>query len=306
MTILPLAGMLALSLGSGAAEAARDRTPPTTPTQLRVTGVSSYSVSLAWNPSRDNSGRFSYVICCAYTNQAVVGQAATTFNFTSGLEAGRSFTLRIYAVDAAGNYSAGSNSVTVQLPPDRTPPTKPLLSVTSVGATHVALAWSANDDSPNLWFQVYRDGRPVIQGSRSTSAIIPLLEPATPYTFAVQAVDFGRNASPLSDTAGATTNASDPNDTSPPTTPGNFRESNYGCETELRWDEASDDLDAPFVLKYEVFVNDVLDHSLSLRATRTIVYGTVNGPNTFAVVAVDTAGNRSTPASVTASLDCVP
>lgn len=40
--------------------AARDRTPPTRPTNLRVTSITSYRVSLAWNPSSDNSGTFSY------------------------------------------------------------------------------------------------------------------------------------------------------------------------------------------------------------------------------------------------------
>lgn len=48
---------LTIVLGSYQASAApRDRTPPTTPTDLRVTGTSDYSVSLAWNASSDNSG----------------------------------------------------------------------------------------------------------------------------------------------------------------------------------------------------------------------------------------------------------
>src|SRR5687767_9529799 len=42
--------------------AARDRTPPTAPSNLRVTGKTTSSVSLAWNPSTDNSGNFSYRI----------------------------------------------------------------------------------------------------------------------------------------------------------------------------------------------------------------------------------------------------
>jgi hypothetical protein len=46
--------------------------------------------------------------------------------------------------------------------------------------------------------------------------------------------------------------------------------------------------------------------SASLRYTRTVVYGTLEGANTFAVIAVDTAGNRSAPATVTTTLDCVP
>jgi hypothetical protein len=41
----------------------------------------------------------------------------------------------------------------------------------------------------------------------------------------------------------------------------------------------------------------------ALPYTKTIVYGTFNGLNEFSVVAVDTAGNRSAPATITLSLD---
>jgi hypothetical protein len=53
-----------------------------------------------------------------------------------------------------------------------------------------------------------------------------------------------------------------------------------------------------------VFINGVYDHSTSQRYTRAIVYGTRNGANTFEVVAVDTAGNRSGAAEVTFDLVC--
>lgn len=46
------------------------------------------------------------------------------------------------------------------------------------------------------------------------------------------------------------------------------------------------------------------DHSTSLRHSRAVVYGTRNGANTFGVVAVDTAGNRSDTAEVTIDLVC--
>jgi hypothetical protein len=42
--------------------ARRDRTPPTTPANFRVTEVSPTSVSIAWNASSDNSGSFVYVL----------------------------------------------------------------------------------------------------------------------------------------------------------------------------------------------------------------------------------------------------
>ena len=71
MAILILGSMLAFA-PSGASAApkpkpppttiAGDKSTPTTPTDLRVTGVTRTSVSLAWNPSTDNSGTFSYVV----------------------------------------------------------------------------------------------------------------------------------------------------------------------------------------------------------------------------------------------------
>ena len=39
-----------------------DSTPPTTPTDLRVTATTTTSITLAWSPSTDNSGTFSYVV----------------------------------------------------------------------------------------------------------------------------------------------------------------------------------------------------------------------------------------------------
>jgi len=53
IVILVLA--LALIVGVSPALAVRDRIPPTRPTNLRVTGMTPYSVALAWNPSTDNS-----------------------------------------------------------------------------------------------------------------------------------------------------------------------------------------------------------------------------------------------------------
>jgi len=80
--------------------------------------------------------------------------------------------------------------------------------------------------------------------------------------------------------------AAAPRDRTPPTTPTNLRVTG--------------------TTSYEVYVNDVYDHSTSLLFTRTIVYGTQNGPNTFKVAAVDTAGKRSEPAELTADLTCQP
>ena len=84
--------------------------------------VAPYRATLTWTPSTDNSGQLSDVFCCANTSSQTAPGNVDTFVYTNGLEANRSFTLRMYAVDAAGNYSKPSNSVTFTTPVDTVPP----------------------------------------------------------------------------------------------------------------------------------------------------------------------------------------
>ncbi|HEX2992252.1 MAG TPA: fibronectin type III domain-containing protein [Anaerolineales bacterium] len=293
--------VLVLILPVSPAAAARDRQPPTTPTNLHVTGMTPYSVSLAWNPSTDNSGSVTYTICCANVSSETFPGPASTRVYTAGLEPGRTFTFRMFARDPSGNVSKYSNFVTFTLPPDTTVPEKPTVTVTDVGATHISLAWSSVDDSPKLWFTVLMNGSPVRQGVRDTSGTFGPLEPETSYTFTVQAMDFGGNRSPVSDPLTVTTEARDTSDTVPPTTPGNFRDNGMSFqdgETWLFWDASTDNVDPPSIIRYDVYVNGVFDHSL-LGYTQTVVYGNAESENTFLVIAVDSAGNESAPATLT-------
>ena len=298
-TLLTILLVMAFTVSPVAA--ARDRTPPTTPTNLRVTGTSPYSVALAWNPSTDNSGSVTYTICCANVSSETFPGPASSRVYRAGLEAGRSFTLYIIAKDASGNFSKQSNTVTFTLPRDTTPPTKPTVMVTDVGPTHVSLSWSSVEDGPNVWFTVWQNGSPVLSGSRNTSGTFGPLQPQTSYTFTVQAYDFGGNSSPVSDPLTVTTEASDTNDTTPPTTPGNLTDNGMSFqdgETWLFWQQSTDNVDPQSVIRYDVYVNGVLDHSL-LGADRTILYGNPGVFNTYQVIAVDSAGNQSAPATLT-------
>lgn len=295
--------MLLLALNLSPALAARDRTPPTQPTNLRVTGVTAYSVSLAWNASFDNSGQFSYIICCAYNNTATVPQTATTFTFTAGLEAGRTFTFQVLAKDAAGNFSRPSNRVTVSLPSDQQAPTKPIVTVTEVGSTHVALQLASTENGPNIWYTIYRDGTPIILDSQNASPVISPLQVATTYTFTVRAKDFAGLQSPLSDPVTITTAPANTSDTTAPTTPSNLSgdASSADAETSLSWGQSSDNVTPQSLIQYEIYVNGVLDHTLVGRG-RTVVYGVLGMTNIFEVIAVDAAGNRSAPATLTINI----
>ena len=270
-----------------------DRRPPTTPTNLRVTAVGPYSVTLAFNPSTDNSGSFQYVVCCANVNSQTFPGVGSSLVYTAGLEPSRSWTLRMYARDAAGNWSQPSNSVTFTTTGDTVPPAAPVVSVTDVGPTHASLLWSATDNDPSLRYTVQVNGVPVLSATANTSQIFPLLQPETTYAFAVQARDSGGNVSPLSAAVSATTEARNPDDVTPPTTPSLWTGYVEGCEVQLFWTESTDDFDPQFAIEYRIYLNGVHVDSSALRFTNRVVYANQNGVNTFAVSAVDSAGNES-------------
>lgn len=284
--------LLALVATPGLAAPRSDSKAPTTPTDLRVTGVMAYSVSLAWNPSTDNSGSVRYQVCCADVNSQWVEGPASSAVYTAGIRPGRSFSLRIWAVDPSGNWSKASNAVTFTTPRDLTPPTTPRVSVTGVGPTHVALHFSSVDEGP-LRYDLFMNGSSILIASPSDSTIIPLLRPETTYNFTVRARDFSNNLSPASEPVTAITPAPNPDDVTPPTTPvlGGVQVDN--CEMDLDWTESTDDFDPQFAVEYRVYLNGEYDHSTALRFTNAVVYANRNGVNTFAVTAVDSAGNQS-------------
>jgi glucose/arabinose dehydrogenase len=102
------------SLGSNVATvttpASGDTTPPSAPTNLKVTGTTSSSVSLSWTASTDNVGVTGYDVLDAgvVLNAAPITGTGTT---VTGLASSTTYTLNVVAHDAAGNTSAPSNQV---------------------------------------------------------------------------------------------------------------------------------------------------------------------------------------------------
>ena len=74
-------------------------------------------------------------------------------------------------------------------------------------------------------------------------------------------------------------------------------------EAWLRWEASTDNVDPQVALRYDVYVNGILrPESTVTGGTSTVAYAAVEGSNKFDVYAVDTAGNRSAPATVTMDL----
>ncbi|MEU1394311.1 MULTISPECIES: glycosyl hydrolase family 18 protein [unclassified Nonomuraea] len=86
-----------------------DKTPPSVPGNLRSTGVSNSSVSLAWNASTDNVAVTGYEI---YRGGTLVTTVTGTTHTDTGLSANTSYNYTVRARDAAGNRSADSNQIT--------------------------------------------------------------------------------------------------------------------------------------------------------------------------------------------------
>jgi hypothetical protein len=295
---------LAMLLGSPTASfAGKDRTKPTAPGNFRVTARTAYTISLAWSPSTDNSGSFNYYLWGAYHvgPTVILPKSATSYTFT-GLYPGNDYHFGLYAKDSSGNASAQVTLSTRTLLDTTPPSTAPVLSVTGVEATYVSLAWTpAQDDGP-LSYAVFVNGAFYPGGgSTNLSTIIHSLEPQTTYTIHVRGCDSGNNCSPLSNPVTVTTKPPNLNDTTPPTMPGNLTDNGMAFqdgETWLFWQQSTDDFDPQSLIRYDIYANGILDHSL-FGGSMTILYGNPGVPNTYQVIAVDTTGNQSVPATLT-------
>jgi chitodextrinase len=264
-----------------AAQAAVDRTPPSAPTGLRVVSVAEDSVTLRWNASTDNSGRIQ-----RYVVNGIYHDGTSTTKTMTGLVPDYSVTYRVVAVDAAGNSSAPSAPLTATTARDTTAPTAVTgLRVTAVTPSSVSLAWNAASDRWSLSY-VLSDS----STASGTSSTVRALAPGSTHTFSVRARDSSGNLGAASNAVTITLPSS--GDVTAPAAPSNLTAAdaldNCGGNI-LNWTQPEAGLD------YEVFLGSTLYARVS--GTGFAYLYTFSGTNTWTVVAVDAAGNRSAPSN---------
>ena len=95
--------------------AAGDKQPPTVPSISSVVASSSTQVDITWTGSTDNVGVTGYQL---FRNGSVILNAVpSTFSYSDkAVSAATTYTYSVRAYDAAGNFSAQSNAVTVTTP----------------------------------------------------------------------------------------------------------------------------------------------------------------------------------------------
>src|SRR5512134_1634780 len=107
--------VLSLLLNASPVLAGRDRSAPPTPTNLHTTAITTTSVTLAWNPSTDNSGSVTYRVQMASPLSLGMETSQTSITWTS-LSPNMTYSFYVYTFDRSGNRSANSNTLTVTTP----------------------------------------------------------------------------------------------------------------------------------------------------------------------------------------------
>ena len=185
-----------------------DAQPPTVPTNLSSSNITTSSFTLSWTASTDNVGVSGYDV---YQDGIKINPSniTSTSYIVSGLSAGTTSGYFVKAKDAAGNQSVASTSLNVTTnPPDTQPPTAPAnLSATIITQTSFLLKWNASTDNIGVsGYDVYRNGVKINPlNITTTSYNVTGLTAGTTYSFYVIAKDAVGNeslsSSPLDVTA---------------------------------------------------------------------------------------------------------
>lgn len=123
---------------AGAYNPAADTIPPTPPTGVTVTAITSTSCQLSWTASVDTSGIDHYEVWRQGTPSTVLMASVTGMQAAiGGLSPATSYGFYVVAVDTAGNRSAPSVATTVTTTGGTPPPTQTALWIGVEAATPV-------------------------------------------------------------------------------------------------------------------------------------------------------------------------
>ena len=265
-----------------------DTTAPTPPT-LVASNTTINSTLLSWSGATDNIAVTNYSI---FRNGVQIATSTATTYTATGLSAATNYSFKVKAIDADGNLSIDSNSVSITtLTSDVTPPSAPVLSNSLTSITSTFLSWTiATDNIAVVSYDVYRNGVFLVNRT-TTTYLVTGLTASTAYTFFVRARDAAGNVSSNSNVVNVTTQAADAIPPTPPTLSASLTTSN---STVLSWSGATDNTS---VTAYDVY------RGATLIGTTPLLTFNVTGLSpltlySFSVRAKDEAGNISTSSNV--------
>jgi chitodextrinase len=269
-----------------------DVTPPTVPTDLVVTPVSSKQIDLSWTTSTDDVGVIGYRI---YREGNQIGISATNSYSDTGLIGDTTYTYSVSAFDAAMNVSSQSAQVSATTPvppPDTTAPVISSISASSITTSGATIAWTTNepaDTQVEYGFTTAYGNETPLNAAMDTSHSQALadLSDSTLYHYRVKSKDAVGNSSTSGDHTFTTLV---PPDTQAPTVPGNLKAIPVSTSRiNVSWIASTDNIR---VVGYRIYRNG----AQIVTTAGTSYQNTGLFPSTtyrYAVSAYDSAGNSS-------------
>ena len=279
------------------ATTAQDTAAPTVPTGVSATAVSISQINLSWAASTDNIAVTGYkvyrctgVSCSNYTQ--VGTPSGTTYNDT-GLTVSTTYRYQVTALDARGNESARSTTVSAATNSDTTAPSVPAgLSGTATSMTTIDLTWAASTDNVGVaGYRVFRNGTQVGTTSATTYSDTGLTK-STAYSYTVLAYDAAGNPSAQTAPVSVTTL----NDTTAPSVPTGLSGTAVSMTAiDLTWTASTDNI---AVTGYKVFRNGTQIADVTTGTAYSDTGLTQNTNYSYTVLAYDADGNQSAQTSV--------
>jgi len=232
-----------------------DSEPPTIPTSIVATVISTSQIDLQWSPATDNVGVAGYRV---FRDGMDIGTTSTNVLSDVGLAPGIQYCYEIEAFDFDTNISGRSSPAvcaTTQSNPDTAPPTVPQNVVANaLSDTTIDLSWSpSSDDRGVSGYEVYRDDQPI--GTVSDTTILDTgLMAGTQYCYTVVAYDVAGNPSDPSAPPTCATTAVTPDTTAPTVPTGVIATAIADNEINVAWDTSSDNVG---VTGYRIFRDTV-------------------------------------------------
>lgn len=286
------AGNSSAQSGSVNATTQADSQAPTAPTGVSGTAVSISQVNLSWTASTDNVGVTGYkVYRCAgasCSNFTQIGTPTGTSYNDTGLTVSTTYRYQVSAVDAEGNESSRSSTVTVTTNSDTTAPSVPTgLTATPISMTEVNLSWTASTDNVGVvGYRIFRDGAQIGTASATNYSDTGLTK-STAYSYTVLAYDAAGNPSAQTASVPATTLS----DTDAPSVPTGLAGNAVSMtEISLTWNASTDNIG---VTGYKVFRNGTQIADVTNGTSYNDTGLTQNTSYSYTVLAYDADDNAS-------------
>ncbi len=268
-----------------------DKTPPSTPTGVTISGATSTDsayaqipLTISWSASTDNVGVAGYYV---YRNRVQIVTSTTAFTGTSLTDfvTPGTYTYTVIAYDASQNFSDQSAPATITVVVDNTPPSIPTnISAQQVSATGINLSWATSTDSAGgIGYQIFRNGAQIASVAGPPYADSGLSAGAT-YTYAVAAYDSAGNISEWSPTVQLYLQS-----ITGPSVPDIYSAVLLGTSTvRVSWAPSFDSL---AITGYSVYRNGT--QIASVTSTSYLDEGVATGTYGYAVSATDVSGAAS-------------